>query len=338
MAEKFGKEINIINNSAKYLDGVDPDTTTSPNHIPDSFFDYVNNFVRKNHDEFSKSAAQESNFDKSSDGLMKIRRKKEKNVKNIVNARKQVDLFNNNTSKFKADSQNMSKGTSDEVYLLNSAVYGNQHDAVHIDEAGDISMLVGFGDLKGSNYDGAKSDFMKTGEWNQALGQVVKLNDMDDNAIIQEPFGAKAFVYKLAEKTKIEKDSGKAFDDNWTYNSTLNNFTEAGPRATIGIAFADLAGDGQTKSFAEMYEDGMKEDYYVHPDTGETLPKGILWMKDPANADVLNKLLSKYITNVMQDIHGPIINEDTGQIKTTRSQMAQDLIKKYSHSTHKGHK
>ena len=330
MAEKFGKEINIINNSAKYLDGIDPDATTSPNHVSDGFFEYVNHFVRKEHDEFSRSAAKEGNFDKSSDGLMKIRRSKEKNVKNIVNLRKQVDLFNNNTSKFKADSQNMSKGTSDQAYLINSAVYGNQHDGVHIDKAGDISMLLGFGDLEGSDYNGAKNHFMKTGEWKQALGKVVKLNDMDENAIIQEPFGAKAFVFKLAEKTKVEKDSGKAFDDNWTYNSALNNFTEAGPQATIGTAFADLAGDGQTKSFADMYEDGMKEDYYVHPDTGESLPEGVLWMKDPANADILNKLLAKYVTSVMKDMHGPSINEDTGQVKKSQSQLTQDLIKKYS--------
>ena len=40
----------------------------------------------------------------------------------------------------------------------------------------------------------------------------------------------------------------------------------------------------------------------------------------------------------MNDIHGPVINEDTGLVKTTKSQMAQNLIKKYNHSTHKGHK
>ena len=157
---------------------------------------------------------------------------------------------------------------------------------------------------------------------------------MDDNAIIQEPFAAKAFVFKLAEKTKFEKDSGRPFDGNWTYNSVLNNFTEAGPNATIGIAFADLAGDGQTKSFAEMYEEGMKEDYYVHPDTGESLPEGLLWMKDPANADVVSKLLSRYVTNIMKDIYGPTIDEETGQIKKSTSQLAQELIEKYSHSGH----
>jgi hypothetical protein len=32
----------------------------------------------------------------------------------------------------------------------------------------------------------------------------------------------------------------------------------------------------------------------------------------------------------MKDIHGPTINEETGQIKKTQSELAQDLIKKYS--------
>ena len=40
----------------------------------------------------------------------------------------------------------------------------------------------------------------------------------------------------------------------------------------------------------------------------------------------------------MNDIHGPVINEETGQISRTQEEITQDLIKKYSHSTHKGHK
>ena len=65
----------------------------------------------------------------------------------------------------------------------------------------------------------------------------------------------------------------------------------------------------------------MKEEYYIHPDTGEDLPKGLLWMKDPNNADVLSKLLSRYVTNVMKDMHG---------IGESQSNLASELIKKYS--------
>ena len=53
-------------------------------------------------------------------------------------------------------------------------------------------------------------------------------------------------------------------------------------------------------------------------------------MRDPANSKMLAKLLAKYITNVMKDIHGPAIDEKTGQVKKSQSQLAQEIIEKYS--------
>ena len=77
------------------------------------------------------------------------------------------------------------------------------------------------------------------------------------------------YVFDLANITKANKDRGKKFDSDWTYNSILNNLTDGGPNATIGLAHADLAGDGRTKSFAEMYEMGLKDPtLYIHPETG----------------------------------------------------------------------
>lgn len=330
MEDQTTKIDSIQANSMKYLDGYDDETMTNSSYIPEDIQPYINKFIRNSKNTFDQLTKTESQFDKSSDEHINIKKEKEKIVKSWMSVRGQVDKLKTGTSGFKTALTNMSKGTPDSAYFTNSAVYGNQWDEMFINKDGKFSYLIGPEKLLGAPMGAAKMNFAQTGEWNELTAGVVNLDDMGNSAIIQEPYGAKAFVFKLAEKTKVEKDSGKAFDSNWTYNSTLNNFTEAGPNATIGIAFADLAGDGQTKSFAEMYEEGMREDYYVHPDTGESLPEGLTWMKDPANAGVLNKLLSRYVTNVMKDMHGPTINEDTGQVKKSQSQLAQDLIKKYS--------
>ena len=278
---------------------------------------------------FDQLTEAEDRFDKASDEHISIKKEKEHIAKSFINIKNQVDKLKQGTVGFKGDLQEMSKGTPDSAHFTNSAIYGNQWDEMHIDKDGNFNFLIGPNDLVGPKMGTAKKNFAETGVWEEKNAGVIRLNDMDKNAIIKEPYGAKAFVFKLAERTKVEKDSGKAFDENWTYNRTLNNFTESGPNATIGIAFADLAGDGQTKSFAEMYEEGMKEEYYIHPDTGEALPEGLLWMKDPANADVLSKMLAKYVTNVMKDMYGPTINEDTGQVEKTQSQVVEELIKKY---------
>ena len=77
-----------------------------------------------------------------------------------------------------------------------------------------------------------------------------------------------------------------------------------------------------------MYEEGLQEDYYINPETGEFLPEGTTWMKDPDNSKVLSQVLSKYITNVMKDIHAPV--ESSALSEQEQSELANELIKKYS--------
>ena len=88
-----------------------------------------------------------------------------------------------------------------------------------------------------------------------------------------------------------------------------------------------------------MYEAGFKDSsYYTDPETGQQLPKDSSWMKDPSNANVLNPLLSKYITSVMKDVHSPVEKTDLNQekekidftSKNTQSKLVENLIKKYS--------
>ena len=208
----------------------------------------------------------------------------------------------------------MSKGTKDQNLYTNMLVGGAQADGVVIDEVGRFM----FGTKHGKN----------DASW-------FALDDMmgasNGSPIVTEPYGSKNFIWNMTEETKLNSDNGLDFDEQWTYTKIYNNLSEGGSSNAIGVAFADLAGDNQSKSFAEMYESGLNDQsYYVHPETGEAMPSDSEWMKDPNNADILKELLGKYITNVMKDIHGPILNEETGQLKKTQSQLAEEIIKKYS--------
>jgi len=315
MEDNKAKASRITANSMKYLDRYDDETMTNSNYVPENIQGSINDYIRNSRSEFDRLTDAEGSYDKSSDEHIAVKKEKEHIAKTFVNIKNQIDQYKQGISGFKKDITDMSKGTSDLSYITNAAIYGNQFDEFHIDKDGMFNFLSSPKDV---DID-AKNNYRKTGEWNQPLGASIKLDDIPN--IIKEPYGQKAFVFKLAEKTKVEKDSGKPFDGDWTYNSTLNNLTEAGPDATIATAFTDLAGDGQTKSFARMYEEGLKDEYYVHPDTGKALPKDVLWMKDPANAGVLSKILAKYVTNTMKDIGG-------GTILTPNMNQKGEMIEK----------
>ena len=332
--EEPTKQSRVITNSMKFFDSITDEDLTNPNFIPDYVQSVLNPWVRNKKKTFDLLLEQKEKFDKSSDEYISVNSQVEKIAKSFINAKNQINDFKAGIKKWKQDITSMNKGTQDSVYFTGSAIYGNQTDEMHIDPNGFFKFLTGPEDFPNNDaYGIAREVFKANGQWGMPMGGALGLDGV--GRVITEPFGMKSHVLRLAEKTQLDKAAGKAFDSQWTYTSTLDKLTQAGPNATIGMAFSDLAGDNQTKSFAEMYEEGMKEEYYTHPDTGEALPEGMLWMKDPANADVVSKLLSKYIANVMNDIHGPVINEDTGLVKTTKSQMAQNLIKKYSHSGHK---
>ncbi|MDB4331363.1 hypothetical protein N9987_00490 [bacterium] len=323
------KQSKVISNSMKFLDSVTDDDISNPRWIPESIQKYLNPFIRKNKALFDNLLTEKEKYEKHSDEHISIVKQTEKIAKSFINVKNQIDEWRKGVGKWKADAATMNKGTQDSTYFTGSAVYGIQHDEMHIDANGMLNFLTSPEEIPNDMvYGVAKENYKESGQWGMPVGGNVRLADVGE--VIKEPFAQKTHVFKLAERTKSDSVSGKPFNANWTYNNALDNLTTGGPNATIGMAFSDLASDGQTKTFAEMYDGGMKKEYYVHPDTGEDLPEGVVWMKDPANADVLSKLLAKYVTNVMKDIHGPTINEETGLIKKSRSQLAQDIIKKYS--------
>ena len=295
----------------KYLHGV------TPGGIPEWMQKPLSEHVRDGRKRFDYYTEIMESVAKNSDEYSEAAREREKIAKSYITADSQIKAYNTYVGELKGVLPNMSKGTNEKSLYNNMLVGGAQADAVGFDPDGKLKF--------GSVYGKGKDDV-----------SVLGLDDMlstttGSSPIITEPVGTKAQIWKMAEKTKLDSNAGKQFDADWTYTRVHNNLAEGGPQNTIGVAFADLAGDNQSKSFAEMYDEGLRDkSYYVHPDTGDKLPKDSSWMKDPNNADILQKFLGKYITNIMKDVYGPTIDEETGLIKKSTSQLAQDLIKKYS--------
>ena len=318
----------VVQNSYKYLDAFDEVAMSDPMNVPSGLLGFIGNKLKKDRANYNLLSNEEYKYDKASEEHLYIKEQKEKIGRGWINMNNNKQKLKENIMGYKNALGSMNKGTDPYNLFVNSAVYGNGHDGMHIDGDGNFHFLMSEVEIKDKK---AKEKFIETGEWNEEYADVISLNDMGNYSIIQEPFVTKNFVFKLADQTKINKDSGKSFDENFVYNAALNNFNDAGPKDTIGAAFADLAGDGITKSFAEMYdEEFLNEEYYIDPETGQRLPKGLEWMRDPANAKMLAGLLARYITNVMKDIHGPTIDVKTGQVKKSQSQLAQEIIEKYS--------
>lgn len=301
---------NKLSKGFKYLDNTQDENLSSPDYIPEHVFTPLSEFVRgvrKTHDYLTERL---DSVDKASEEFDNFSREREELVNSLVTARSQITALNQGTLGMKNAMGSLNKGTQASHLYNNTVVYAGQSDAIAFDGKGKLMM----------GYAGG------AGKVN-----TIALDEMKGASLITEPMGSKAFVWKMAENTKQDAAVGKSFDKDWTYTRVYNNLTEGGPENTIGMAFTDMAGDNQTKSFAEMWEQGLDDlSYYQNPNTGEKLGKDSSWMKNPEHADMLRKFLGRYITTVMEDVHGPGINEETGKLEKTQSELTQDLIKKYS--------
>ena len=333
-SKELNKFARVTGNGLRYINTWDEKNIKNNPKVPEGIQPYINHYVKDVRRQWDELTDMEPQFDKSSDEHIAIQQKQESLAKSLITLNDQKEAYKMGIGGFKNALGGMSKATQETSLFVNSAVYGNQWDSLHINEKGKMSFLVNGEELED---DEIKQYFTETGQ--NALGSegVFRLDDMGDFVngsmpIIQDPAIPKVHVMKLAEKTYVDRDSGKPFDEQRAYNSTLTKLTETGANGIIGTAFADLVGDSQTKSFAEMYEEGMKEEYYIHPETGEPLPEGMAWMKDPDNSKVLSQLLSKYVTNVMKDIHKPGFTEGLNEVLSDQQQneLADELIKKYS--------
>ena len=357
------KYARVTSNSAKFLSAVDDSLLENPMYIPDSLQPYVNQFVRESRKRFDLLRDSMENFSKSSDQYIRIQKEIESVANSLFTVRKQIDKYTKGVVEMSKIMPNMSKGTQDSNYYINSAIFGNQWDNVLIDEQGKFSFeLIDDDDVvrnikkimynptsteqkdintdrdfvSGYSYDGA---VMGSPRKTRKEGQKITLDDIapiqySSAPIIQEPYAEKLMVYNMVQALEEEKKQGKKFNDIYIYNNLLTKFTDAGANRVIGTAFADLAGDGRTQSFAEMWESGLKDrSLYMHPDNGEKMPKDSIWMKDPANADVLSKLLSKHVVNTLNSLYGTI-DVTTGQVVRSdaprRKLSTKELLEKYS--------
>ena len=310
------KKQNMIgektNKGIQYLDKVSPEMLANPNYIPDHLQSVIAPVIRKGREEFDVLTELIESSDKSSTEYMDASRQREKIATKWINIKNQVENFKKYTGELKDNMQNMSRGTKDESLYTNMLVGGAQADGVVIDETGRLMFGAKYGNGENDASWFALDDMMGAG---------------NGSPIVTEPYGSKTFVWKMAQETKQNSDAGKEFDEQWASTRIHNDLTEGGSQNTIGMAFTDLAGDNKSKSFAEMYESGLNDPlYYTHPETGEAMPSDSEWMKDPNNSDILKTLLTKYVTSVMKDVHGPVASEQVGASKT---QLAMDLIKKY---------
>ena len=334
MAKKASeKYARVTGNGMRYLNTWDGKNMTNNPKIPEGIQPYINNYVRDVRRQWDELTDIEPQFDKSSDEHIAIQQRQEKLGKALITLDKQTKAYKTGIGSFKNALSGMSPATQEASLFVNSAIYGNQWDSMHIDDSGRMSFLVSGEELnERKNGNDVKGYFAETGQNILGSEGVFRLDDMGDfengsMPIIKDPAISKVYIMKLAEKTQTDKYSGKPFDEQYTYNNTLTRLTEIGSNGIIGTAFADLAGDSQTKSFAEMYEQGLQEDYYINPETGEQLPEGTAWMKDPDNSKVLSQVLSKYVTNIMKDIHSPV---KEALSEEAQNKLAEELIRKYS--------
>ena len=276
MAEQIDFIYKRIEDAYNYLD------TYSSGIIPGHVFPFVNRKIRKEADYLTQLTFEEGKYDKSSEQYAYIKREKEKVARLFMNIKDQTNKLEQGTINLKDTLSNgMNLGTKAEDLHANASVYGGQAKALHIDNDGMFHFALDTVEVWDSKNEEAFTNFVETGELDKSMGEVVTLKEMGSRSIVEEPYIVKSFVLNQAEKTKNDKELGKPFDEDWVYNSSLNNFAEAGPKGVVGAAFTDLSGDGQTKSFAEMYEEGMNPEYYINPETGQPLPGNPEWMKDP---------------------------------------------------------
>tara|TARA_R100000655_G_scaffold41369_3_gene77216 strand:+ start:5299 stop:6279 length:981 start_codon:yes stop_codon:yes gene_type:complete len=302
-------------NGYNYLDAEDDAKLADPSYIPGHLQIELRPWIRGKRAEFDQLTEIMESVDKASDEYGAAEIGREKVAQSLITAKSQIEDYKKGTGILKQALGAMNKGTQDSHLYTNMLVFGAQSDGISFDNDGRLSFAGVYGDK--NNVSVFKMDDVK--------------NPMGGGSpVITEPFESKMFVWKLAEETKRKKDLKKDFDYDWMYTRLHNDLTERGHQNTIGMAFTDLAGDNKGRSFAQQYDEGLADPlYYQHPETGDALGPDSSWMKNPENAEVLKKFLSKYLTDVMNDVHGKV-DEQTLQVQKTPADLAKEIIKKYS--------
>lgn len=284
------KTKQVVNDSVAFFNSLTDDHIQDPKYVPESIQPYIANFVRKGRSKFDVLNSELYKHEKSSDNYVILRGQIEGVAKSFINAKSQTESYKKHQGGFRDIMNEINPGTLDDNYYKVATILGNQWDTMAIDDDGYF-------------YFGYTRD--KAGK----KMEYVPLNKLASTApILTEPYNNKKFVFDLANRTKESRDKNFPFDEEWVYKTTLDQFSSSTPGQIVATAFTDLAGDGRTKTFAELYMQGLGDKLlYTNPETGEKLPrKDTQWMKDTNNSGILSQLLSKFVTGVMKDIYGSV--------------------------------
>ena len=268
----------ILGKSLKYLNDLRGNRASDFLDVPDKMQPFINYFVRKTHKKFIELDTAMNTVPKNSDDYTYLQNEIDNIGKSWVNLKKQIDLYKQGQDQFKGSVDRLNAGTKAESLFVNGAVFGNEWEDMAVKEDGSIVFAIG--------------------------EDVYSLDNMPP--LIEEPYDGKNYIFDLASRVRESKINGIPFDSNGTFSEVLDNINKMGPEGVIGLAHTDVAGDGTTKSFQEMWEGGLtNKDLYLDED-GNRMPKDAGWMKDPANAEILSNKLSAWVTGGMESYYGDI--------------------------------
>ena len=280
--KRFGKALN-------YLNDLERNRANDFLDVPDKMQPFINNFIRTSHQKFIELDKVMGTIPKNSDEFTHFQNEIDNVGKSWISLKKQIDLYREKQDAFRGTVDRLNAGTKAESLFVNSAIFGNEYEDMAIKENGEIVFSVN--------------------------DEVYDLNNMP--SLIEEPSTGKNYIFDLAKRTREQKMNGMNFDADGTFREVLDSINSTGPEGVIGLAHTDVAGDGTTKSFSEMWGKGLADKSLYLDEEGNKMTKDTEWMKDPANAEILSNKLGAWVTGGMGTYYNnmEIIPPGTGKIQ-----------------------
>ena len=136
------KQEMVVQNAFKYVDSYDEVAASDPLNIPGGILGAINKKLRKKRGWWDKLTNEEPKFDKGSEEQLFVKTEKEKVGRSFININNQKEKLKQGLVGFKAGLSGMNPGTDPYNLSVNSAVYGNGHDGMHIDDNGNFHFLL----------------------------------------------------------------------------------------------------------------------------------------------------------------------------------------------------
>ena len=288
MAREIPVDAKQILGGLNYLNDLERRRASDFLDVPDKMQPFINTFVRKTHQKFISLDKAMNEVPKNSDEYTYIQNEIDNVGKSWVNLKKQIDLYKEKQNVFRDTVGKLNAGTKAENLFINTTIFGNEYEDMGIDEKGNIIF-----DINNDMY---------------------SLDNMP--SLIEEPYPGKNYILNLAKRTREQKMNGMNFDSDGTYRELLDQINQTGPEGVIGLAHTDIAGDGTTKSFNEMWVEGLADQSLYLDEEGNKMPKDAEWMKDPENVEILANKVASWATAGMGTYYNNmgIIRPGTGKM------------------------